>query len=81
MRLFVIRPHPTKPGRWANEWLKGDTTMADAPSEAKALIEDPKDTIVCVKVFNDARSYFMPLTFAKDWTLDGSRRLKVGETQ
>lgn len=81
MRFYVTRPHATKPGRFTDEWLKGDTTMADAPTEARALLEDPKDTIVCVKVFNDARGFFMPATFAKGWTLDGSRKLKAGEEQ
>lgn len=74
-----MRVDPKSKRGFTDEWLKGETTMTDAPSEAAALLSDPKDTIVCVKVYNDARGYFMPVTFEKGWSLDGTHKLKEGE--
>ena len=78
MRLYVLRPHATKPNRWTGEWLKGETTMEDAPTEAAALLADSRDTIRCVKIWDDRHGQFVSLTFAKDWSADG---LRAGEGQ
>lgn len=81
MRLVVFRPIESgkQKGQQASEWLKGDTAKEDIESEAWALVEDPKDTIDTVKVFHLGWGQFLPLTFAKGWSYDGTHKLKEGE--
>ena len=80
-RLIVFRPIKTGPkaGQLRSEWLKGDTSRDEVAAEAWALLEDPKDTISCVKVFHMGWGQFMPMTFEQGWSHDGSHKLKDGE--
>lgn len=81
IRLVVFRPIKSGPkeGQLKSEWLKGDTTRDDAREEAWALLEDPKDSIVCVKLYHEAWGQFLPFTFEKGWSYDGTHKLKEGE--
>ena len=74
MRIYVERP-AKKPGRFAGEWLKAETTRDEMATEAQALLADPRDTIIAVKIFNDRWGQFEPVTFGPGWSLDGTRKV------
>lgn len=44
-------------------------------TEAQALLADPRDTIIAVKIFNDRWGQFEPVTFGPGWSLDGTRKV------
>ncbi len=73
MRLYMERELKTRPGHFKGEWL-GEGTHEDIVSEAWALLNDPRDTICRVKVYNDRGQYWEPLTFARGWSADGTKR-------
>lgn len=73
MRLYIERPIKSKPGFFRGEWLPGTVSRDDAPAEALALLNDPRDTIVRVKVWNDRWGQFEPLTFAQSWDPSGTK--------
>ena len=51
--LQVLRETPTLKVKWHTETLPGRVEPEDIPSEAQALLEDPRDTIVTVLVFSE----------------------------
>jgi hypothetical protein len=57
-RLYVTRPHPRKPGFVTGEWLRGGVEKCDAPDEAQALLEDPRDTISGVYFWSNRFNQF-----------------------
>lgn len=72
MRLYVERELKTKPGHFRGEWLSGG--CEDVVAEAQALLSDPRDSIARIKVWNERGQYWMPLTFARGWSVDGTRK-------
>lgn len=52
-RLSVCRPHPKKIGCHKSEWLPGVVDGVDVADEARALLSDPRDTIVSVAVWSE----------------------------
>lgn len=57
--LLVGRPHPKKAGFSRSEWLPGSVDGPDVPEEAKALLDDPRDTIDLVSVFSESEQQFV----------------------
>jgi hypothetical protein len=54
--LFCVlraAPTATKPWRHTSEWLSGHVEREDVPSEARALLEDKRDSIVSVFVWSE----------------------------
>lgn len=51
--LHVIRETPTRKVTWHSEALPGHVEPEDIPSEAQALLDDPRDTITTVIVFSE----------------------------
>ncbi len=62
MRLYVERAGK-KARTFCGEWLKGETSRAEMEVEARALLADPKDSIVRVKVWDDRWMQFEPVTY------------------
>lgn len=62
--FHVVRP-TKRPGFHKGEWLPGYVDGADAETEARALLADPRDTIVCVCVWSTYESQFVT-TFNKE---------------
>lgn len=56
----VMRPHPSprKKGFFQTEWLHGGVDKDEAESEALALLNDPRDTIVGVYLWSDRWNQF-----------------------
>ena len=56
----VVRPHPRKKaGFFRSEWLQGSMERDDVGSEAIALLQDPRDTIIQVAVWSERESCFV----------------------
>jgi hypothetical protein len=62
--FHVVRPHKRKPGFSKGEWLTGRVEREDIESEARALLDDPRDTIVSVSVYSTTEQQFVT-TFTK----------------
>jgi hypothetical protein len=75
-RFYIERPSKGK-SPYRSEWLAGNVDRDDMVSEAWALVNDPRDTITCVKVWNERWGMFEPLTFAKGWSADGTQKEKL----
>lgn len=58
-RLCVTRPCATKPGFFRSEWLKGSVDRADVEDEARALLQDPRDSIQHVAVWSVTEGQFV----------------------
>jgi len=58
-RLCLTRPHPRKKDRVTTEWLRGVTSSEDVESEARALLQDPRDTITSVSVWSVREEQFV----------------------
>jgi len=59
-RLVVCRPHPRKKGHSTSEILTGVTRHgADVQEEARALLTDPRDTIVTITVWSESEECFV----------------------
>lgn len=81
MRLIVFRQFQSglKKGQWKSEWLPGSTEKEDVPSEAWALIQDKRDSILSVKAWDERLQQFAPFTFERGWSYDGTHKLADGE--
>lgn len=55
----VTRPFATKPGFFRSAWLKGEVDKDDVPDEARALLNDPRDTITAVDVWSVREGCFV----------------------
>lgn len=44
--------------RYTSEWLAGETQRADCEEEARALLDDPRDTIVSVHFWSVKEEQF-----------------------
>jgi hypothetical protein len=55
----VSRPHKTKKGFFTSEWLMTPTERDDVESEARALLEDTRDTITNVGVWSLRENCFV----------------------
>ena len=53
-RLQVIRLTPTRKCPYATETLPGTVETDDIPTEAQALLDDPRDSIIAVIVWSDS---------------------------
>jgi hypothetical protein len=51
--------------RFTTEWLKGELEREDVPTDAQALLDDPRDTIVGVNVWSVSENQFIG-SFRKD---------------
>ena len=58
-RLCLTRPNQKKPGFFTTEWLKGESDHADVESEARALLDDPRDTITDIGVWSVRENQFV----------------------
>lgn len=58
-RLMVVRPFATKPGFFRSEWLPGVVDSADITAEARALLTDPRDSIVTVDIWSEREQKFI----------------------
>jgi hypothetical protein len=56
-RFLVIRPDK-KAGFGRSEWLTGTTDREDIESVARALLDDPRDTITWVGVWSETEQAF-----------------------
>lgn len=58
--LFCVsRPSTKKAGFHRSEWLKGSVEHEDVGPEAKALLDDPRDTIEHVAVWSEREQSFV----------------------
>ena len=58
--LHVTRPHKRKRGFHTSEWLTGPIRNGpDVEFEARALLEDTRDTIVFVAVYSETEQQFV----------------------
>jgi hypothetical protein len=57
-RLVVSRP-TTKAGFHRTEWLAGTTDRDDVEAEARALLDDPRDTISHVAIWSETEEAFV----------------------
>ena len=55
----VCRPVKTKPGFFRSQWLSGDVDRDDVETEARALLDDPRDTINLVSVWSVREGCFI----------------------
>ncbi len=55
--LMVVR-QPNRKGRTPSEWLRGSVHVSEVAEEAQALLDDPRDTITRVLVWNDRAAQF-----------------------
>ena len=58
-QLVLTRPFATKPGFYRSDWLAGDVDGPDVEDEARALLEDPRDTITGVSVWSCREEQFV----------------------
>lgn len=63
-RFHVERPSKGKTG-YRNEWLPGSVPTWDAEEEARALLTDPRDTILRVHVWSEREQQFV-MTYRKE---------------
>lgn len=57
-RLYLVRPHPKKPGVHVSEWVNGQFSREDAEEEARFLLDDPRDTIVSIAFWDEKKRQF-----------------------
>jgi hypothetical protein len=51
-QLVIMRPMTAKAGFYRNTLLRGESEAEDVEDEARALLADPRDTIVLVSVWS-----------------------------
>ena len=64
-RFHVARSHPKKAGLRQSEWLTGVVDADDVPADARALLSDPRDTILVVHVWSQREGQYV-MTFRKE---------------
>lgn len=58
-KFNVTRPHRSKPNTFTSEWLEGLVDRDDVEEEARALLDDPRDTIIGVDVWSTKEQQFI----------------------
>ena len=64
-QLVIMRPMTTKTGFYRNTLLAGESEAEDVEAEARALLADPRDTIVLVSVWSVPQKQFVT-SYRKD---------------
>lgn len=64
-RLVAQRPMATKPGFSRTAWLPGTSDAESVEPEARALLDDPRDTIIRVDVWSVRQQRFV-MTYSRE---------------
>lgn len=56
-RLLAVRP-AKKVGSFTSEWLRGRCDDAEVLEEARALLDDPRDCITAIFIWNERTQQF-----------------------